>query len=502
MAAGATGSAVGGAATSAVGGAAGAAGLGAIATNAAGGLASLTVALAPAVAALSVMAGVAAALASVGAVAAILTEQIRGTAAKQGSWTDWLVGSGASFARLAGTTEDATSFLSQLARSDIATENMEKKTKESEIRRNQREGLENIDRDAGNEKRRVEFDEDARSIRARSENTGSIDASIAAEMKIQAEAMQRISESQRIIDKSLSGGIVSDEDAKEAESDVNFFQGQVTRSQERQNASITGATGSKLDDETKVGAMASAKLTEQLMLQNKMIKEGTDYSKEYATVVAMANKYRQDELGSLDKQKGLIKEKLNTEIQGQQKIQDLLKSQLDTKTQQLQRSQDEQASAIGNFSKLGQIEKQQAIDALALGRKKGGGALDDTQKDLLRSVGTKEAVRLANEGDADEAKKFGFDEKNFGAGYEQEQTGLVAAKRQLEANLSASYDVSVNLTNDTSGVVEGVSKMVASQIRDANQEMLRKIEESLRTQKSDLTKQSIDQLRQLKAARP
>ena len=49
------------------------------------------------------------------------------------------------------------------------------------------------------------------------------------------------------------------------------------------------------------------------MLQNKMIKEGTDYSKEYATVVAMANKYRQDELGSLDKQKGLIKEKLNTE---------------------------------------------------------------------------------------------------------------------------------------------------------------------------------------------
>ena len=500
VAAGATGSAVGGATTAAVGGAAGAAGVGAVGT---GAVSSVGVALAP-------IAAFVAALASVSLVAYQLSEVFSGTATKAGSLTDTIASTEVSFGawliRLGRTDKSvmdsqSNSTLTKSAQSQISTERAERKTKEGRIKTNQREGLENIDRDARNEKQRLAFDEDARSIRARSENTGSIDASIAAEMKIQAETMQRLAENQSIVDKSNQGGIVSDKEAKRAKSNVDFFQNQVTGSQVRQNATVTNATGSKLDDEMKVGLMTSERLNEQLMLKNKLIVAGMDSSKEYAAVVTMVNKYRQEELGSLEKQKSLVKEKLNAEIQGQQKIRDLLKSQLDTKTQQLQRSQDERASAIGNFSKLGQIEKQQAIDALALGRKKGGGALDDTQKDLLRSVGTKEAVRLANEGDAAEAKKFGFDEKNFGAGFDKEQKGFAIEKRQLEAKLSTSYDVSVKLTNDTTGVVEGVSKMVTSQIADANREMFRKIEQAVLAQKADLSKQSTDQFRQLKAAR-
>ena len=203
-------------------------------------------------------------------------------------------------------------------------------------------------------------------------------------------------------------------------------------------------------------------------------------------------------IDSLEKQKSIIKEKLSIEIQGQQKIQDLLKSHLDLKTQALQKSQDEQASAISNFSKLGQIEKQQAIDALAKGRKQGGGSLDDVEKDLLRSVGTKEAVRLANEGDADEAKKFGFNDKNFDAGFDTEQAGLKAAKTQIEAKLSTSYDVNVKLINDTSGIVDGVVNQVSRLFDNERKQLGQAFDEGVKSKIAASVQQSNLQLRALR----
>lgn len=85
-----------------------------------------------------------------------------------------------------------------------------------------------------------------------------------------------------------------------------------------------------------------------------------------------------------------------------------------------------------------------------LSREKGGAALDDPNKDLLRSVGMAEANRFANQGDEAEAKKYGFSAKNFGAGFAQEQAAAMKEKKMIEAKLSSTYDVTVNLQDDHS----------------------------------------------------
>ena len=481
VAVGSAAAAVGSAATSGAPVAAAASSLGSIATSAASGLASLTIAVAPVVSALSVVAGIGAAFGAIAAAGALVVESLNGTASKQGSWTDWLVGSGASFARLVGTTNDTSSMFSRLAKSQIETEKMEKKSAKSRILADHNENVTNLKTAANDETIQVNFKEDARATRSRTENTGSLDAKIAGELKIQTEAMMAMAASQRIVDKARDGEVIDKKTAAKAGTHVSFFQNQIAQSQARQTADQSGFSGTKLSDEKGIGDNALVAYNAQLKIMVGLTKDGNTASDEYTASVSNARKFQASAVESLEKQKSLIKEKLSIEIQGQQKVQDLLKSQLDLKTQALQKSQDEQASAISNFSKLGQIEKQQAIDALAKGRKQGGGSLDDVEKDLLRSVGTKEAVRLANEGDVDEAKKFGFNDKNFDAGFDTEQAGLKAAKTQIEAQLSTSYDVNVKLINDTSGIVASVIGQVGSMLKTQDENVRRDIEQGLKT---------------------
>ena len=317
-------------------------------------------------------------------------------------------------------------------------------------------------------------------------------------MKTQARAQSIIAGSQRIVDKVASGGVVDPREAASASNSIDYFQGQLLGSTNRQTSAQSGAVSTKLRDESGIGGSASAEYIKNLSQQNKLIREGATGTEDYKRAVANVQRYHSASIESLDRQKNLVREKLSIEVQGQQKVQDLLKSQLDLTTQKLQRSQDEQSSAIGNFAKLGQIEKQQAIDALNQGRKKGGASLDDSQKDLLRSVGTREATRLANEGDIAEARQFGFNDQTFESGFAKEQAGLSVAKQRIEADLSTSYDVSVKLTTDTSKVVDSVASKVEGLMRRQQQDFTQGVEDRLTSSLKDLLQQVNLQLRSQK----
>ncbi len=494
-----------GAATAAAGVGANALGVGAGAAGAGG-------AGATAVGATGLLAPVAAAgaaLAALGLVAVELKETFSGTATKAGSVTDtiaqWEVGIAASLVRFGRTDKSVMESgnnmgANELARSQIRAERAEYSLKKNRIDASQKEGTENIARDTQNEKDQRMLQDSIRMRRARTENTSGVDSVIAFELKTKDTTGRQMAASQRISDKGQSGDVDAATAAR-ADAEVRAAQDQMMKSQFRQNFAMTSKAGGNLAQEQGIGASVNSDLLRTQKELDNLRKNGVVTAGYEAANLAKQASLSATLVESLERQKSLTKEKLSIELQGQSQVRDLLKSQLDLTTQKLERSQDAKAAAIGNFSRLGEIEKQQAIKALEQGRVQGGGSLRDEQKDLLRSVGTKEAVRLANQGDEDEARRFGFSDKNFGAGFDQEQAGLLKAKQQIEANLSTSYDVSVKLNADTGAIVDGVMSKVEGLMLKSREDFGRALDAKASQMQVDLSNRSGDQLRQLGKAR-
>ena len=201
---------------------------------------------------------------------------------------------------------------------------------------------------------------------------------------------------------------------------------------------------------------------------------------------------------TIQKEMELIRQKRDIEIAGQQRVGDLLKGQLDLKRQQLQSSRDEQMASMLNFARLSNEDKIRAKDALQVARTKGADKLRDDQKDLLRSVGTKEAIQLADRGDIAEAKKFGFDDKNFGRGFEREQKQLQADARRLEAQVSSTYDVRVKLETDTRGLVADLVSQTKKLLAENNKVVQEQLSRELQASELKMSEQRNDLIRQLK----
>jgi chromosome segregation ATPase len=89
--------------------------------------------------------------------------------------------------------------------------------------------------------------------------------------------------------------------------------------------------------------------------------------------------------------------------------------------------------AANNFARLGELEKHLAIQALQKMKTTGPGSVNRHERDIVAQVGTPETIRLVNEWDMIEAKKFGFDENG----------GTFAGKKPLaiEDNTPAKPDV-------------------------------------------------------------
>lgn len=117
---------------------------------------------------------------------------------------------------------------------------------------------------------------------------------------------------------------------------------------------------------------------------------------------------------------------------------------------------------------------------------------------LSRSVGTKEAIQLADRGDIAEAKKFGFDERNFGRGFDKEQKQLQADASRLEAQVSSTYDVRVKLETDTRGLVADLVSQTKKLLAENNKVVQERPSRELAAKKLEISNQTADQFRQLK----
>ena len=182
---------------------------------------------------------------------------------------------------------------------------------------------------------------------------------------------------------------------------------------------------------------------------------------------------------SLDRQRQIQNQSSSEKLSAERNLQEILKSQVDSQTAQIQALSQQYQNAASNFSKLGDIEKDFAKQAIEQARKQGASSLSDQQRDLLRQVGTEEANRFAQQADQDEAKRFGFDQ-TFGASINSQKAQLETTRASLEAQLKTSYDVSVSMQFDSSAIVGQVADQVEQLMRENNEALKSEIDEKLK----------------------
>ncbi|MCF7960773.1 MAG: hypothetical protein K9M08_08515 [Pirellula sp.] len=246
----------------------------------------------------------------------------------------------------------------------------------------------------------------------------------------------------------------------------------------RNNAEASGSVQAKLSAELLIQARAAQDLAKYQKEAAAAAEEQGTQSRQYQDAYSQVKTYSDSILASQERQKSLVAEQSRIQLDTASKIQDGIRKEMELQDQKMGKLTDGYQSAASNFSKLGAIEKRQAIQALEFARANGGQGLRDQQKDLLRSVGTDEANRFANQGDMAEARRSGFD-RSFGSGFGREKMAIEGAQRQLQADLRNSYAVTVDVKTDQQQIVDAIAGKANSIIAENNQSIIRQVTEKM-----------------------
>jgi hypothetical protein len=246
----------------------------------------------------------------------------------------------------------------------------------------------------------------------------------------------------------------------------------------RNSAEASGSVQAKLSAELLIQARAAQDLAKYQKEAAAAAEEQGTQSRQYQDAYSQVKNYSQSILASQERQKSLVAEQSRIQLDAASKVQDSIRKEMDLQDQRMGKLKDGYQSAASNFSKLGGIEKQQAIKALEFARANGGEGLRDQQRDLLRSVGTDEANRFAAQGDVAEARKSGFD-SSFGSGFGRDKAAIEGAQRQLSADLRNSYAVTVDVKTDQQAIVDAIATKANSIIKDQNQDIIRQVTEKM-----------------------
>ncbi len=509
-----------GVATNAVGGAvqgvaAGAAGrgvgaaVGGAAAGVAGGAAGTALATGGAAATVGIVSTVAAAGAAIGAVGLVLAELVEivtGQNNKQKSLTQKIAGYEASFMvgalRMTGMFEKTDSAGVKLAQGfsgavdkladsvpvvgklikqlnvfgDMAGAAASQASLERMQRRTKRDSADNawfyeeadIRRDAAAQTGMNQFKADAERRRVLASSVGGFDAQIMSEQNNITDASMRKSRAQKVIDDFNVGVSVDPQQLATARKEVVDFQSEVDRALAKQQEIVSAKEGQQLSVELDIQKQAMAQLAKEEARIAEMKSGQVGTQEELNDAIDMARSLNEQIVASQEKQKQIQLQSAQERIGLEREVQANLRSQIDMQTAQMDKLEEQSRSAAGNFAKMGDLEKELAKKAFEQAQAKGAGSLSDQQKDLLRQVGTAEAIRMADEGDQAEAQKFGFNQ-TFGDSIEQERKMIEQSRKQLEADLQVSYDTTVNVQMDTAQIVDQVAKKAGEIIMENNE---------------------------------
>jgi len=341
------------------------------------------------------------------------------------------------------------------------------------------------------------LDRDSSVQRNNASFNGSVSGVSMAESRTQTETATKLEAMQKIINQFRMGDNNDFSEYTRAVTEATTLQADIINSISRQGTAVADSFNDKLQAERTTQAAAYEAIEELTAIKAANIDVGKEGDKRREEAVRAIRTLEDGIVASKEKQRSLVEEQSRVALDTQSKIQDSVRSQIALQETSMDRLTSGYKNAAQNFAKLGAIEKERAIKALEFARANGAGALKDEQKDALRSVGTEEAMRFANEGDAAEAKKFGFN-RTFGSKEASERASIEQTQKTLRAQLSASYNVSAKLDLDSNAVVKSIVDTVNPLLESKYQEIQEGVQRQLATFKQTTQQAARDQLTALK----
>jgi hypothetical protein len=221
---------------------------------------------------------------------------------------------------------------------------------------------------------------------------------------------------------------------------------------------------------------------------------------ERAQALKEAQAYSQDMTKSLERQAQLARQSGANRLAIEREIQQTAMSAIEQQSAKLDALDNRRKSAMKSFVGMDALDRDMAIKALEKARAGGGASLSQMESDLLGRIGTDETSRFVDESTEAQAKKFGFD-ATFGASINDTRKQIEGTRQQLEAQLQASFDVSMKVEADTDRVVDAILPQVERAISDMTAAIERSLEEKLRDQRAEINTQRGKDLAALKNGR-
>jgi hypothetical protein len=403
------------------------------------------------------------------------------------------------YAALFGSVGAQINILGDVAKkvvSDIATEKLQKKSEQTRLLAANKDEMDTLKRQGGMENDMTAFRQDVELRRADAAQVGSQDATNAIEAKIQADAARRMQLEQQIIDDFNAGLGVSNAAAAQAQRNLAQLQAMQRTSVARQSGTAGKTIDTQMAAEKSIQADIEAKILAVQTRQQAIAGGAVTTKEEERDLEKQILSYKEAHAESMAKLREQTAQYNDERIAGEEKVRAVDQQTYDQTVSRLKSVNDQRRSAAATFAKMGDIEQDFAKRALAKGRAGKASQLEETERDLLRQVGTSEALRFADEGDQAEAKKKGFD-KTFGVGLNQEAKQLDQTRQQLEAKIRTSYAVAVKMEIDTAAVVDQIAAQVKTNQEEANRLVMKQMKEALDLKSAELFQEQQKKFNQL-----
>ncbi|MFO0383792.1 MAG: hypothetical protein ACK506_19000 [Pirellula sp.] len=237
----------------------------------------------------------------------------------------------------------------------------------------------------------------------------------------------------------------------------------------------------QLKGETKVYADAVSGYAKAKAELDKTLSFAGSTEKDRENAMKNAVVYQEEMIRSMTKQAQLARASGAERLQIEREIQSAAMQAIDQQQAKLEALNDRRKSAMSAFVNMDAIERSMATKALDKARAGGGGALSKMEAELLGRIGTEETNRFVDQSTEAKAKQLGFD-NSFGQSIDMTRRQIEGTKQQLEAQLQASFDVSMKVEADTDMVVDAILPQVEQAMREMSQAIERSVDEKLRDQ--------------------
>lgn len=293
-----------------------------------------------------------------------------------------------------------------------------------------------------------------------------------------------LAKQQKIIEQFNAGYALDMQAVGDAKSQIVALQAGIVDNLKDQSELAASKGAKQLTSELEIQATIRESIAKQESKIAELETNGVASADELNDAYEHANYLNDMLIGSLEKQRQIQSQTAAERLAAEQGLQQEIRSQLDIQTTRMQRLEEMSRNAGRAYVDMTDLERAQADAAIEKARAQGGKSLGREEKDLLSRVGTEETARFVDQYYVNKQEELGFSQK-FGGEIDAEKQQIASTKSVLEAQLQASYDVSVSVKMDEGAIVDSVvneaSKIMDKKVETITQQITQKMQQDKAT---------------------